>query len=75
MEVAVFLTSELRVGAGASAEDLNRTLSDVFERYERRVCGTERPPASECVVDTYYVVSACVWSWQGVYVCGYLFFQ
>ena len=73
MEVAVFLTSELRVGAGASAEDLNRTLSDVFERYERRVCGTERPPASECVVDTYYEVSACKHMYSTVtYMCVYI---
>ena len=71
----MFLTSQLRVAAGANAEDLNRTLSEVFERYERQVCGTDRPPASECVVDTYYEVSVCVWRWQGVYFCGSFWFE
>ena len=59
VEFAVFLTSQLRVRADANV-DLNRTLSDVFERYERQVCDTDRPPTSACVVDTYYEVSTCV---------------
>jgi len=57
VEVAVFLTSELRVRAVTNEADLNRTLSETFKRYERQVCGVDRPPASECVVETYYKLS------------------
>ena len=56
----MFLTSQLRVRADTDAADLNRTLSEVLNRYERQVCGADRPPASECVVDTYYQVNTSI---------------
>ena len=66
----MFLTSELRVRAVTNETDLNRTLSETFERYKRQVCDVDRPRGSECAVDTYHKV-ICVL--QGVCLRTFIF--